>query len=253
MPAPHAGGSACLIVPCYNEAARLNLASFHAFLGASSSTRLLFVDDGSRDATFAVLQQFCLPRQQAEVLRLEQNHGKAEAVRLGVLHALNNDPPQLVGFWDADLATPLATLAGFRQVLDARPAVEMVFGSRVKLLGRHVERRAVRHYLGRVFATVVSIMLRLPVYDTQCGAKLFRVTPALHTVFSQPFLSKWVFDVEILARYLNLNGREPKRLEPLIYEYPLDAWVDVAGSKVRPGDFFTALLDIARIKMRYLS
>jgi dolichyl-phosphate beta-glucosyltransferase len=254
MPAPGAGACACLIVPCYNEAARINSASFRAFFDANSSVRFLFVDDGSRDSTAAVLEQLCLGHEQrAGILRLKQNHGKAEAVRLGMLHALDHYQPRLVGFWDADLATPLETVNAFLQILDERSAIEMVFGSRVKLLGRRVERRAVRHYLGRVFATVVSIMLRLPIYDTQCGAKLFRVTPALRTVFSEPFLSKWVFDVEILARYLNLNGRNPKLLEPLIYEYPLDAWVDIAGSKVHPGDFFTALIDIARIKARYLS
>ncbi|MBV9762433.1 MAG: glycosyltransferase [Acidobacteriaceae bacterium] len=244
----------CLVVPCYNEAARLNLAAFRRFIESGAGLRFLFVDDGSLDSTFALLEQLCLGYEaHAAILRLNRNCGKAEAVRLGILHALGHYSPDTIGFWDADLATPLDTAICFHRVLAAHPAIEMVFGSRVKLLGRRVERRAVRHYLGRVFATFVSVMLRLPIYDTQCGAKLFRVTPALRGVFSQPFLSKWVFDVEILARYLNLHNDDPRLLEPLIYEYPLDAWVDVAGSKVHPGDFFTAFIDIARIKLRYLS
>lgn len=254
MPSPDAGACVCLVVPCYNEAARLDIPAFRAFFAAGSSTRILFVDDGSRDETSAVLKQLCLGyEQRAEILRYEQNHGKAEAVRRGVLYALDKYQSPLIGFWDADLATPLETVGSFLQILHERPSIEMVFGSRVKLLGRHVERRALRHYLGRVFATVVSIMLRLPIYDTQCGAKLFRVSPALRNVFSQPFLSKWVFDVEILARYLNLYGGDPRRLEQAIYEYPLEIWGDVAGSKVRGRDFFTALIDITKIKLRYLS
>lgn len=243
----------CLVIPCYNEAARLNLHAFRAFLATTSGTRLLFVDDGSSDATHTVLEQLCQGYEhRTEILRHKQNHGKAEAVRRGIIHAVDTYEAQSVGFWDADLATPLDTVGSFVWILAELGGIEMVFGSRVKLLGRHVERRAVRHYLGRVFATVVSVMLRLPIYDTQCGAKLFRVTPELREVFSQPFISKWIFDVEILARYLQLYNGDTKRLEQAIYEYPLKTWVDVAGSKVRGKDFFTALVDIARIKLRYL-
>jgi dolichyl-phosphate beta-glucosyltransferase len=183
---------------------------------------------------------------------MECNRGKAEAVRRGVNYALEHHSAALIGFWDADLATPLDCVSRLRGVLQERPEVEMVFGSRVKLLGRQIERRATRHYLGRVFATIVSGMLRLPIYDTQCGAKLFRVTPELRNVFSEPFLSKWIFDVEILARFLNLFEGDTKRLEAAIYEYPLETWVDVRGSKVRAADFAAALIDILRIKARYL-
>jgi glycosyltransferase involved in cell wall biosynthesis len=251
---PGCAPSVCLVVPCYNEAARLDTESFRDFIAANACVRVLFVDDGSRDNTLEVLAR--LQRgleERSTVLPTKPNRGKAEAVRLGILHALDRFQPDVVGFWDADLATPLQAIHRFLEIFDSRREIEMVFGSRVKLLGRDVRRRALRHYLGRIFATAVSTILRLPIYDTQCGAKLFRVEPHTRQVFAEPFLSKWVFDVEIIARYLRLYNRDTKRMETVIYEYPLETWIDIAGSKVRPTDFLIAFWDVMRIRRKYLS
>ncbi len=183
---------------------------------------------------------------------LERNSGKAEAVRHGMLQLLEGSA-RYVGYWDADLATPLDEIPRFARHLDEHADVEIVFGSRVKLLGRTVERNAWRHYSGRVFATLVSLMLRLPVYDTQCGAKLFRATPDLKALFETPFLSRWVFDVEILARLIATRGGEGTRsAQRVVHEYPLAQWVDVSGSKLRASDFPRAILDLARIYAAYL-
>lgn len=243
-----------LVVPCYNEANRLKTERFLTWLGFEPEIRLILVDDGSRDDTLAVLERI---RQtfpdRVTVLPLRPNRGKAEAVRAGLLHALDTFRPEVIGYWDADLATPLQAFGNLVSILDRRPEIEMVFGSRVKLLGRFVERRAVRHYLGRVFATAASMLLDLPIYDTQCGAKLFRVKPYTRRIFADPFLSRWVFDVEIIARYLQLERRQSKLLATRIYEYPLEVWTDVAGSKVRPTDFCKAFWDTLRIRFRYLS
>jgi glycosyltransferase involved in cell wall biosynthesis len=230
------------------------VAAFREFLARSAATHILFVDDGSGDETVTVLE--CLCRQfpgQSSILRHPVNQGKAEAVRLGMIQALDNFGPEAVGFWDADLATPLDLVPNLLGVLETQPAIEMVFGARVQLLGRRVERRAIRHYLGRIFATVVSNILHLAIYDTQCGAKLFRVTPDTRRIFAEPFLSRWVFDVEILARYLALYGHDIRRLERSIYEYPLEVWTDVAGSRVHAGDFLIAFWDVFRIHRKYLT
>ncbi len=245
--------SVSLIVPCYNEARRLDLTQFRQFLQTNTETRLIFVDDGSSDRTAQVLRELCAGFVgSTEILTGTRNQGKAEAVRSGVLRALAEPGCEVVGFWDADLATPLTSVGRFLDVLRARPEIEMIFGARVQLLGRCVKRRAARHYLGRVFATAVSVVLHLPVYDTQCGAKLFRVRPETYSIFAEPFLSRWVFDVEILARYQRIFRSEGRSLADVVYEYPLELWVDVAGSKVGPADFFVALWDVLRIQQKYL-
>ena len=244
----------CLVVPCYNEARRLNTAEFREFLRTQIQAFLLFVDDGSSDDTVEVLTRLCTGFEgSAQILRGEQNRGKAEAVRRGILYCLDNLGPEIVGFWDADLATPLTSVPPFLKVFEERPAIEMIFGARVKLLGRHVERKVARHYLGRVFATTVSAVLKMPIYDTQCGAKLFRVRSETRRIFAEPFLSRWVFDVEILARYQRLFQLQNKQLTEAVYEYPLESWTDVAGSKVGPADFFVAFRDILRIRNKYRS
>ncbi len=242
------------MVPCYNEAHRLPSEKFVEFLHTQPEVRFLFVNDGSKDNTLEVLerlQRVCGPS--VRVLNKPVNAGKSEAVRDGMLRAVELGKGGFVGFWDADLATPLETIPQMVQKLVDHPGFQMVFGSRVRLLGRHVHRKASRHYLGRVFATVVSIMLRLPIYDTQCGAKIFRVTPELPLVLREPFISRWVFDVEILARFIALNHLNVQPLHDSIYEFTLDTWEDIAGSKVAPGDFLLAFVDTFRIYRKYLS
>ena len=245
--------STVVVVPCYNEAERLDVAAFGGLLRRRDDVDLLFVDDGSTDATPAVLDRLHVEDPgRVTVLTLDRNAGKAEAVRQGVLAAIDRGAGA-VAFWDADLATPLDALDQFLHVLSARSGLEAVIGTRVQLLGRSIDRHLGRHYLGRIFATVVSLTLGMRVYDTQCGAKLFAVTPDLRVVFAEPFLSRWIFDVEILARLKALaqeSGREP--LEHRIYELTLFEWRDVHGSKLRARDFATTVPDIARIWWAYL-
>ena len=241
-----------VVVPCYNEERRLDVPAFAQFLGSTAlDVRLLFVDDGSTDGTaHRIASIIDLAPERASILRLERNCGKAEAVRQGMnrLAAQNED---VVGFWDADLATPLEAMTALAHVLDRRPDVEWVFGARVALLGRHIERKPLRHYLGRVFATLAAVTLSLKVYDTQCGAKLFRASPALQLVLAEPFISRWIFEIEMIARLGASQHSHGLRAHDCIYEMPLLAWRDIRGSKVKPTDFFRATLELARIRLRY--
>lgn len=237
-----------LVVPCYDEASRLRPDLFEACCRETPETHFLFVDDGSGDGTLALLEELVarLPAQLA-VLPLQPNRGKAEAVRAGMREALRRGH-DYVGYWDADLATPLDEIARFRDTLERRPACRMVLGARVKLAGWAIERSLLRHYAGRIFATATSQVLGLSIYDTQCGAKLFRSTPEVAALFEEPFRTSWVFDVELLARWLQ-QPTDALGVAPAdaIYELPLRTWRDVPGSKVRPWDFGRALWQLARI------
>jgi glycosyltransferase involved in cell wall biosynthesis len=227
----------CLVVPCYNERERLDPARFAAFC---PPLQLLFVDDGSTDGTGDFLERALPPG--ARLLRLAANRGKAEAVRAGMLAACAGDAPAWIGFWDADLATPLdevAAMLRYQQLYP--PRVDAVFGSRIYRLGARIDRSYFRHLVGRAFATAAGVALGVGTYDSQCGAKLFR-REVVPLAFAEPFVSRWIFDLEIVLRLGAAN----------VIECPLNRWSDVGGSKIRmAADFWRVARDIARIRARY--
>jgi glycosyltransferase involved in cell wall biosynthesis len=245
-------GATAIVVPCFNEARRLDQAAFERFASEAPEVAFCFVDDGSLDATKQILEALAarLPGR-AEVVVLERNSGKAEAVRRGVNHALER-APRYVGYWDADLATPLAVIRQFSSLLERNPRLRMIMGARVQLLGRRIERSALRHYAGRIAATAISTVLGLRVYDTQCGAKLFRADAA-RELFREPFRTRWIFDAEIIARLIaQLRQPTDPAASEVVYEFPLETWMDVRGSKIRPRDYLRAFVDLLRIYARYV-
>ena len=169
----HRRRTIAITVPCYNEAARLKCDAFVEFVREHREVMFIFVDDGSTDETAQLLKS--MSQSEAANIRfitLKTNCGKAEAVRQGTLSAIAAGA-RYVGYWDADLATPLNPILEFVGELKNKSDLLLVMGARVQLLGRTILRKRYRHYLGRVFATVASVVLRMPVYDTQCGAKMF--------------------------------------------------------------------------------
>ena len=237
-----------LVVPCYNEAERLDDEALLSLVSdAIPVTRLLLVDDGSRDATGARLA--ALARRapgRIESLSLDHNRGKAEAVRQGLHQALARGAG-VVGYFDADLSTPVAEIRRLLALLEGRADILAVIGARISLLGNDIHRSHTRHYLGRVFATLASLILQARVYDTQCGAKLFRRSPGLEAALRDPFLSRWSFDVELLGRLLVGDAAVPAIAEAQILEVPLRQWRDVPGSKLRFTAMAGALKELAEI------
>jgi hypothetical protein len=92
----------------------------------------------------------------------------------------------------------------------------------------------------------------MSVYDTQCGAKLFRNTPETAALFEPSFVTNWSFDVEILSRIVAARRARPgPGMDEILYEVPLRTWRDTGVSKVRWLDFPRSLIELARIRWRY--
>lgn len=237
-------GSLFLIVPCFNEEQRLQLDDFEPLLEASAT--VLFVDDGSADGTRAMITRWCDWHPRAEIMCLDVNVGKGEAVRHGLVAAADRGA-NVIGYLDADLATPTGEILRMASVLAANDSLDAVLGSRVALLGSSIERSHLRHIQGRAFATIASIALNLRVYDTQCGAKIFRRTSALDAAIREPFTSRWIFDIELLARLLRC---EEPLLRHQVVEMPLARWQDVPGSHLSLRDRVVALIELCSFGFR---
>jgi dolichyl-phosphate beta-glucosyltransferase len=241
----------CIIIPFFNEAGRFPVDEFLAFLAKDPETCFCLVDDGSSDGTGKMLESLRekFP-ERILVMPFTENNGKAAAVRAGMNSALSRFDCGYYGYFDADLATRLEEAYRLRSRLEERPSLEFAFGSRVALLGVRIERKVYRHLIGRVIATFISRILHLMVYDTQCGAKLF-TRPLAVKVFEEPFLTRWLFDVEILARITGIAGRN--RIEEVAVEVPVESWIDKGGSKVSWSYGFRVFWDLLRIRNHYKS
>ena len=113
---------------------------------------------------------------------------------------------KFIGYWDADLATPLAKIPVFHRKGTKYQIIKCSLRIKNIRLGSSIRCSVFRHYLGRVFATILSNILNIPVYETQCGAKLFR-TEYAELIFSKPFLSHWFLGLELFSRSFKHIGR----------------------------------------------
>ncbi|MDX2171848.1 MAG: glycosyltransferase family 2 protein [Bacteroidota bacterium] len=238
----------CIIIPCYNEASRLKVNLFTDFLNNNKGYDILFVNDGSSDNTLDVIYKISnnYP-DNCFVLNLEKNAGKAEAIRQGILKMASSNKYKYLAYLDADLATPFSEVLLMENIAEQNPDLWLILCSRWKRLGSNIIRKRKRHLLGRVFATFASIILKLPVYDTQCGAKLIRSDIA-SSIFNEPFITSWLFDIELIARIRNLNKAN---IEQLLFEHAVMEWQDVEGSKLKLSHMFKVPLQLLKINRKY--
>lgn len=234
----------CIVVPCYNEAERLNSGEFYKAVADWDNLDICFVNDGSSDNTMEVLGGIAAGMNgRATVLSLDRNSGKGEAVRRGINHILEGNEYDIVGYMDADLSAPFEEMMRLADIMQSDRSLQTVIGSRKRQGGAEIRRKAFRHYPGRIFAWIIQTVFRLNIYDTQCGAKVFRSALAAN-VFSEPFISKWLFDVELLLRIKKRYGLQALR------EVPLKKWVDGGDSRITFHDLLKMPGQIFRIYRR---
>ena len=238
----------CIIIPCYNEENRLPQDEFLNYIKNNLDINFCFVNDGSSDQTLQILQSMKLVYpENIVVLDLKTNQGKAEAVRSGINHVILAYNYEIVGYFDADLATPLIEIKRLLCLLNENN-YSMAFGSRIKLLNYIIERSNFRHYIGRFFATLSSMCLKAAIYDTQCGSKIFKRELASE-LFKTPFVTKWLFDVELFARIVNSKGYD--FLKTNVVESPLRVWIEKGDSKVKFSNGLLIPLQLLKIKRKY--
>ncbi|WP_462137066.1 glycosyltransferase [Candidatus Mycalebacterium sp.] len=230
-----------LVIPCHNEQDRLSeQKTLQALKELGDGAEILLVDDGSTDSTARVIKKIASLSPSIQTLILERNGGKAEAVRAGMLNCLERGA-EIVGFCDADFATPpeevARVFAGLEKNTDAGAAI----GSRNLPQSENISRTGARRFLSGVFSVIASFALKKRVSDSQCGAKFFRKTPALTKALEEPFLSRWGFDVEIIGRI------ETEKDASGVVEVPLKSWSEKAGSRLSPLSMLATLVEMYEI------
>lgn len=236
-----------IIIPCFNEANRLPIAAFKSFVEQEKEIQLIFVNDGSKDNTINVLQSLASSyNTQIRVLDLEDNVGKAGAVQEGMLYAKKHFPAERMAYLDADLSTSLEECLSLSKKINK--STLFVFGSRILRTDNTIKRKWYRFIIGRVIASVISKMLGIAVYDTQCGCKIFD-TALVPIAFADRFTSRWLFDVEIFYRLIHHFGKT--EFLQKTKEVPLEKWIDTEDSRVKMSYMFRLWIDLYLLFKRY--
>lgn len=238
-----------IIIPCYNEARRLDTNYLIEFLKLHPHIKVVLVNDGSVDNTKQVIENTAshLP-QQITAYNCPKNGGKAEAVRQGMLLLKSETQLEWVGYFDADFSTELNEIDYFLNYIPKNINFDMLIGSRINRLGSTIVRNELRHYISRIIGTLTSRLLKLHVYDTQCGAKLI-AHKHISLLFDKPFISTWMFDVELFARLINFQGHDLCKQQ--IIEVPLRKWVEKGDSKISWTYTLKLPFELLKIKNSY--
>lgn len=237
-----------VVIPCYNEEERLLSDEFLGFLNNNTGYHFCFVNDGSTDDTLGVLNTLRKGRENfISVYNCEKNGGKAEAVRLGMLHMAKKQDLDYIGFLDADLSTDLKDFDDLVTTIE-RSDFKIVSGSRISRMGANITKESARKVISLTINFVIRKILSMEFKDTQCGAKIFS-REVIHVAFQKPFVTQWIFDVEIFKRVAQYYGL--KEAKKMLCEQPLKRWIHADGSKLSMKDSIKIMFQLAQIAWVY--
>lgn len=233
-----------VVIPCYNEEERLLSTEFLNFVDAHAGYHLCFVNDGSKDNTLEVLNNLRKGRENfISVYNCEKNGGKAEAVRLGMLHMAQKEDLDYIGFLDADLSTDLADFDDLVSTIE-NSKFKIVSGSRISRMGANITKESARKIISLTINYINRKILKMDFKDTQCGAKIFH-KDVINIAFDEKFLTKWLFDVEIFIRIRKHFGLQTAK--EILCEQPLKRWIHADGSKLSMKDSIKIMGQLGQI------
>ena len=227
-----------VVIPVFNEEKRLPK-TFSALVELSkdpfcSGAEIIFVDDGSRDGTRKLIENFRSGKN-VKLVSYEKNRGKGFAVRQGMM-AADND---YALFLDADMSTPLGELKKFAPFMER--GAHVIIGTR-KTAGAKILKHQpyLRQKMGEVYTALANLATGARVSDFTCGFKCFS-REAVRGIFPHMKIDRWSYDAEILylATLRNLK----------IHEVPV-SWSNDADSRVRLGkDALQSFTDLLKIRL----
>jgi glycosyltransferase involved in cell wall biosynthesis len=232
-----------IIIPCYNEAKRLDFLNIEQLL-LYSDIDIYFANDGSRDNTVEVINIIVSKHsERCFLIDFKENSGKANTIYKAITKINQKDKYDFIGYFDADFSTPATEIIRLVEEINKQKC-EFLLGSRILLLNSGIKRKYHRHIIGRVIITLINLKFKLGIYDTQCGSKLFSKT-IIPKAFNKPFYTSWLFDVEIFIRL--------KKQDLLKYgsEIPIYNWKDVDGSKLGFKTGFKILKELYLLNKNY--
>lgn len=234
-----------IVIPAFNEKERLSSFLFNLTEEISKSNlngEIIIVDDGSRKDDYRYYLNIIsrLNNASVRILRHPRNMGKGAAIKTGFKDAKGT----WIGFVDADGAISSKEVMRLLKIALSSTDLDGIFGSRVMMLGYNIDRKFMRHLGGRILTTLLYFFLRIPVYDSQCGYKIFRaskILPLINICKEQGYL----LDLELITiGYRNkLN----------FLEVPI-SWKDIPGGKVNLMiDGWKMLMGLWRIRKRLIT